>query len=48
MERWQPIVGFARDAHQAREQFYELALEAIHAFVDEQEREAEAREAEAI
>jgi hypothetical protein len=48
VERWQPIVGFARDAHQAREQFYELALEAIHAFVDEQEREAEAREAEAI
>jgi len=45
--RWQRVIEFAPDAHRAREQFYVLALEAIHAFVAEQERGAEAREAEA-
>lgn len=37
---WQPLVEFAQDAQQAREQFRKQALEAIHAVAGEQDREA--------
>ena len=37
---WQPLVEFAEGAKEAREQFRKQALEAIHAFAAEQERES--------
>ena len=37
---WQPLVEFAEGAKEAGEQFRKQALEAIHAFAAEQERES--------
>ena len=36
---WQPIVEFAEGATEARRQFQELAVAAIHDFIDETESE---------
>jgi hypothetical protein len=37
--RWQPLIEFVEGAKEARKQFQEQALAAIHAAVAEQERE---------
>jgi hypothetical protein len=36
---WQPLIEFAEGANEAREQFRDRALEAIHAAAAEQDRE---------
>jgi hypothetical protein len=34
--KWQPLIEFAKDADEARRRFQEQALDAIHAFADEE------------